>query len=66
MKGYLDKIFKPVFENFTLKGVSVQYIIDSVWKEVNGQTAMDSLWYEVKKYFNLIKKHKKKKSLKER
>jgi hypothetical protein len=65
MKGYLDKIFKPVFENFTIKGVTVEYIIESVWNEVNGRSSMDNLWYEIKKYFNMIKKHKKKKSIKE-
>ena len=65
MKEYLDKIFKPVFENFHMKGVTVEYIIHSVWKDVHGGGSIESLWYEIKKYFNLIKKHKKRKSAKE-
>lgn len=65
MSCYLDIIFKPVLENFTIKGVTVEYIIDSIWKEVTGRSTMDNLWYEIKKYFNMIKKHKKKKNIKE-
>ncbi len=65
MKCYLDKIFKPVFEYFEIKGLTVEYIINSVWKEVHEGNCTESLWYEIKKNFNLIKKHKKRKSVKE-
>ncbi len=65
LKEYLEKIFKPVFENFHMRGVTVEYIIDSVWKDVHAGGSIESLWYEIKKYFNLIKRHKKRKSTKE-